>query len=326
MMDSCDDLRHYSLAVPRLALHDSMILNSILSLASRYDALRQNQSPCVEAIRYNNRCIESLIRSLSKPPETYGSELLVAVVMARSYEECDFELDLSHFHLSGTRNLLTHDNVTRLASKGGLAEASCWVHLRQSIYAYIVRQRPVDSHLDAFARLTAFSRKDDSAYANQMVYHFARVLSLFFPTTQPSGFKGGGSDDSWTSLRQEIDGWHASKPQSFKPIFYGPETIQGFPTLMMLGAAPGKGSFACITACELTREDSNGPSILQRSYDRDHHEPDCVFPYFRLRGSQGPKGSRGKIILFMRTAGYADRMVELHRLNDVDADGIMPFQ
>lgn len=241
MMDSCDESRHFTLVVPRLALHNPMILNSILSLASRYDALHRNEPPGLEAIRYNSQCIESLIRSLSAPPETYGAELLAAVVMARSYEECDFESDLRHLHLGGTRRLLTHDTLTRLASCGGLAEASCWVHLRQSIYAYVVRGRPVDSHLDAFARLTAFCRTDDSAYANRMVYHFARVLRLYFPGKQQAAEDEiGATGDDWAGLTREIFEWFSAKPATFEPVCYVEGSLERFPTMVMLSAAPGK--------------------------------------------------------------------------------------
>ena len=241
MMDSCDESRHFALVVPRLALHSPMMLNSILSLASRYDALHRNEPPGLEAIRYNSRCIELLIRSLSAPPETYDGELLAAVVMARSYEECDFESDFSHLHLGGTRKLLTHDTLTRLASQGGLAEASCWVHLRQSIYAYIVRDRPVDSHLGAFARLTAFRRTDDTAYANRMVYHLARVLRLYFAARQqPVDNENGATRDDWTGLTGEIAQWFAEKPSSFEPVCYVKGGLDQFPTMIMLSATPGK--------------------------------------------------------------------------------------
>ena len=240
MMDSCDESRHFTLAVPRLALHNSIMLNSILSLASRYDALHRNEPPGLEAIRYNSHCIELLIRSLSAPPETYGADLLAAVVMARSYEECDFESDFRHLHLGGTRRLLTHDTLTRLASEGGLAEASCWVHLRQSVYAYIVRGRPVDSHLDAFARLTAFCRTDDGAYANRMVYHFARVLRLYFASRQQGTDRDGGTADNWVRLTEEISEWFNTKPSSFEPVCYVGDRLERFPTMVMSSAAPGK--------------------------------------------------------------------------------------
>lgn len=238
MMDSCDNARHFTLTVPRLALQDPMLLNSILAMASRYDALHRKVPPDLEAIRYNSNCIESLISSLSKPAESYGAELLAVVVIARSYEECDFEEDLSHHHLSGTRNLLTYDTVARVASNGGLAEAACWVHLRQAIYAYLVRRRPVDSHLDAFKRLTAFERTDDTAFANRIVYHFARALRLFFLS---AALEAAEINDTWASLQADVECWFSSKPISFEPVCAASHHDGGeFPLIIVIGSPPGR--------------------------------------------------------------------------------------
>lgn len=235
MMDSCDEARHFALSVPRLALNSPMIFYSILAVASRYDALHRGVPPDLDALKYNHYCIEYLIDSLSKPADTYGSELLAAVVIARSYEECDFEADLSHHHLVGTRNLLADETVVRVASQGGLAEAACWVHLRQAIYAYLVRKRPVDGGLDAFTRLTAFTRTDDSAYTNRMVYHFARVLRLSFPAASESTSQ---STESRTDLEAEVDGWFKNKPMSFEPVYAAdPMREEDFPTIIMMSMA-----------------------------------------------------------------------------------------
>lgn len=257
MMDSCDESRHFSLTVPRMALEKPLLLYSILALASRYDALHRNLPPDLEAIKYNHYCIEYLIDSLSKPPETYGPELLAAVVIARSYEECDFEADLSHHHLSGTSNLLTDETVARLASEGGLAEAACWVHLRQAIYAYLVRRRPVDRHIDAFKRLAMRNTTSDSAYTNSMVYCFARILRLFFPCTLTASQL---TEDTWDTLEAEADIWFEKRRPSFEPIYTSENEEQGdFPSIMMMSAATRK-PFA-------PRSDMNSANRGKQSWD-----------------------------------------------------------
>lgn len=189
--------------------------------------------PDLDALRYNHHCIEYLIESLSKPPETYGSELLAAVVIARSYEECDFEADLSHHHLIGTKNLLNDETIGRVASHGGLAEAACWVHLRQAIYAYLVKKRPMDGDLDAFTRLTAFKRTDDSAYANRMVYRFARVLRFSFASASASNSQP--PKENWTDLEAGVDDWYQTKPVSFEPVYDSDSEEDGeIPTIIMM--------------------------------------------------------------------------------------------
>ncbi|KAF4944952.1 hypothetical protein FSARC_14541 [Fusarium sarcochroum] len=234
MMDSCDEARHFTLMVPSLALREPMLLHSILALASRYDALH-HAVPNLDATLHNSRCIELLIQALAKPPETYGGELLAAVVMSRSYEECDFDADLNYHHLSGTRNLLVHESIFHLASGGGLAEAASWVHLRQAIYACLVRRHPLDT-LDFFQHLTANSGR--VSYANQMVYLFAKILRLRFSSS--SGQQTSTAED-WEYMKNEVTVWFNDKPASFEPIYSVPVggAHNQFPVMIMTCAESG---------------------------------------------------------------------------------------
>ncbi|KAM5343492.1 hypothetical protein ACJ41O_012029 [Fusarium nematophilum] len=230
MMDSCDEARHFTLTVPRLALQEPMLLHSILALASRYDALHQDATPDLDATLHNSRCIELLIQALAKPPETYGAELLAAVVISRSYEECDFDADLNYHHLSGTKNLLVHEAISRLASGGGLAEAASWVHLRQAIYACLVRRQPIHSTLHFFDHLTAV-KLGEVSHANQMVYLFARLLRLYFPS---GDIEQAYALEDWDGLQGEVTAWFDAKPASFEPIYSVSNAgTQQFPVMIM---------------------------------------------------------------------------------------------
>ena len=238
MMDSCDELRHFTLVVPRLALQNPMLLYGVLALASRYDALHHNIAPGLEATSHNSRCLELMIGTLAQPPETWGAELLAAVVISRSYEECDFETDLNHHHLTGLRNLLDHKAISLLAVKGGLAEAACWVHLRQVVYAYLVHRRPIDSRLELFEELPIFKENDDVAIANHMVYNFARVLRYF---SNPE-FTQFSNSEQWKAMEREVRAWYTSKPASFEPIYsveVEPDGPYDFPIMNMISAASG---------------------------------------------------------------------------------------
>ncbi|KAF5967427.1 transcription regulatory SNF2 [Fusarium coicis] len=185
LSDACDDARHFALEVPRLALHQPMIMNGLLALASRYDSPSD-----IESTFYHNKCIKLLIKAFAQPPETWDSTLLTAVVIARLYEENDNETDSFYHHLSGTQNLLNHEVIARFVMQGGLAEAASWVHLRQAIYVYVVRREPLEICLENFERSTVFRRSDDSAYANRAVYNFARLMKLFLPVESPVGDLG----------------------------------------------------------------------------------------------------------------------------------------
>ncbi|CAJ0541125.1 Ff.00g078940.m01.CDS01 [Fusarium sp. VM40] len=208
LSDACDDARHFTLEVPRLALQQPMIMNGLLAIASRYDSADND----LESTFYHSQCIELLIEAFAEPSETWNTTLLVAVVMARLYEENDNE-DSYYHHLSGTQNLLNHQVISRFVMQGGLAEAASWVHLRQAIYVYVARRTPLEICLENFERSTVFRRYDDSAYANRAVYIFAKIMKLFLSS-------GSLDIEAWEAIEIEIDGWYEGRPTSFKPIYY----------------------------------------------------------------------------------------------------------
>ncbi|KAF4960510.1 hypothetical protein FGADI_917 [Fusarium gaditjirri] len=246
LSDACDDARHFALEVPRLALHQPMIMNGLLALASRYDSRCTNSSDDIESTFYHNKCIKLLIEAFTQPPETWDSTLLTAVVIARLYEENDNETDSYYHHLSGTQNLLNHEAIARFVMQGGLAEAASWVHLRQAIYVYVVRREPLEICLENFQRSTVFRRCDDSAYANRAVYNFAKLMRLFLPMESPDGHLG-----KWEVVEREIQEWYDARPVSFKPIFHKEaDAFRGrpFPVICFAASVPGEYLFALIHA------------------------------------------------------------------------------
>ncbi|KAI1505641.1 hypothetical protein F5X99DRAFT_415737 [Biscogniauxia marginata] len=240
--DGCDEARHFALEVPRHALREPMILNGIFALASRYDGLCNKLTYNLESTFYHNRCIELLIEAFSRPPGTWDSTLLTAVVFARLYEEYDNESDCEFVHLSGAQNLLNHDAVARFVTEGGLAEAASWVHLRQAIYVFLICQTPVEMCLDNFRRSTAFRNNDDSARANRMVYHFAKTLQLFFNEEKTAGKDDEAAEqEKWDGLDQDILRWYEGKPISFEPIYEVDADVENgrpFPSIWMVATVP----------------------------------------------------------------------------------------
>ncbi|KAL4725708.1 hypothetical protein ACLX1H_007859 [Fusarium chlamydosporum] len=230
--DACDEARHFTLQVPQLALQSPMILNGILALASRYLA---SSTDNLESIYYHNKCIALLIEAFAQPPSTWDATLLTAVVIARLYEENNNEAD-PHYHLAGTQNLLNHEVISRFVMQGGLAEAASWVHLRQTIYVYVTRKKPVEIRLENFARSQVFIRRDDSAYANRAVFLFAKIMKLLLA-------KGDGEAvEDWKSVERDVEEWFIERPRSFEPIFQKDENLledRPFPVLCFAATVPG---------------------------------------------------------------------------------------
>ena len=224
-----------------------MLLNGILCVASRFDSLASDHlgtGPNVESAFYHGRCIELLIDLLNKPAEAYDAILLAAVVLSRLYEENDTETDSLTYHLAGTSTLLDHEVITRLAAQGGVAEAACWIHLRQAIYIAIIHRQSLNVPLRVYEKLTAFRKDSDTSYANRVVYLFARIILQYFPK-QPVNAALPGAVEHWDLLERELDTWYQRKPVSFETIYYqGPDTHSGepFPRIWMASTVAGKPS------------------------------------------------------------------------------------
>jgi hypothetical protein len=219
-----------------------MIMNGVLALASVYDSRCTSSASDLESTYYHNRAIELLIEAFAKPPETWDSKLLTAVVIARLYEEYDNETDSNYHHLSGTQNLLNHEIVSRFVMQGGLAEAASWVHLRQAIYVYLVRREPIDIRLESFERSTVFLRGDDSAFANRVVYLFAKLIKLMIPV-DGSQVESAPQQEQWKLVEEEISAWNDTKPLSFLPIFCKEVSLEAnepFPAIYIAASVPGE--------------------------------------------------------------------------------------
>jgi hypothetical protein len=122
--------------------------------------------------------------------------------------------------------------------QGGLAEAASWVHLRQAIYVYVARRKPLEMCLENFERSTVFRRYDDSAYANRAVYTFAKIMKLFLSTSGSLDTSG-----AWEAIEMEVDGWYDGRPMSFKPIYYKEADVHSerpFPVISFAASVPGK--------------------------------------------------------------------------------------
>lgn len=203
----------------------------------------------MESTYYHNRCIDLLIRALAQPPETYNPVILAAAVISCLYEELDVDADTQQYHLSGTRNLLRHETVARFTRECDFAEAVSWVYLRQAIYVCIVRRQPIDIPLEVFETFTAFSKEDDSSYANRVVYIFAKLLRAFFPEKSGDTTVCHSCRD-WEALERELDLWYDNKPVSFEPPYEeNPDFEAGrpFPFIWMVSTVSGASAIGPIS-------------------------------------------------------------------------------
>ncbi|KAL4800686.1 hypothetical protein BDV19DRAFT_506 [Aspergillus venezuelensis] len=208
--DICDSHSHFSTEVPRRALLVPMVLKAILALSARHSSIMSGSNDW-EASEYHSQCVELLIQALSKAEESYDDNLLITVVILRMYEELEYSTDEKCHWLGSTRLLNT---MSKSASSGGLAEAISWQFLRQAIYACLVEYQPMHLNLENYEHSTVFRRRDDTAYANRIIFLCAKIISLRNAPTYSF------DDSDWQYLSDCVEQWYREKPISWQPLKY----------------------------------------------------------------------------------------------------------
>ncbi|GFF43892.1 hypothetical protein IFM51744_05631 [Aspergillus udagawae] len=226
--DITDPQRHFEMVAPSRALHEPVLRAAILAFSSRH-INRQRPDGDTESLKYHNQCLELLIPTLSCNDNEITEELLAAIAILRQNEEMDPQDN--QFHLTGTTRIL--NTMSSFGSSGGLGEAAAWLCLREDMYISLTSQSQLRTNLQSFERSDVFSRTDDFAWSNRMVFLLARILSCAFNEES----RTRRSYASLKHLGTEVDDWNASKPQTFQPVHFvprGKDSGRRFPTIWTL--------------------------------------------------------------------------------------------
>jgi hypothetical protein len=118
LFDSTD--KHFSTAVPQLALNNRLLLYSCLAASARQYSLL-NDAGSEDALEYYDIALRTLhdhLNDRGHEPETFASCLLIAHCEMIESHASDWNV-----HLQGTRQLVTAQGWN--AASGGLARAVC---------------------------------------------------------------------------------------------------------------------------------------------------------------------------------------------------------
>ncbi|KEY77223.1 hypothetical protein BA78_8690 [Aspergillus fumigatus] len=94
--------------------------------------------------------------------------------------------------------------MSSFGSSGGLGEAAAWLCLREDMYISLTSQSPLRTNLQSFERSDVFTRTDDFAWSNRMVFLLARILSCAFNEES----RTRRSCASLKALEKEVDDWN----------------------------------------------------------------------------------------------------------------------
>jgi len=234
-MDCCDPACHFAEEVPRRAVRIPMVLYAVLALSSRHQSLL-TKCDANEGSYYHGRCLELVIRELSKPESSYDDNLFATMVCMRVYEELDNTSEVDDFlHLQGVGRLLRA--IPTFAHSGGLAEAASWQALRQDVYVAIRDKVQPSFDLDNYGLSRVFEFSNDAACANVVILLFGRILRLLH---SPSGSM---FCDTWKEIENHLELWDAQRSRVFQPLFVkeaSPNENQPFPIIRLINPAQGK--------------------------------------------------------------------------------------
>ncbi|RHZ45161.1 uncharacterized protein CDV56_103435 [Aspergillus thermomutatus] len=226
--DITDPQRHFETVAPARALHEPVLRAAILAFSSRH-INRQRSDGDTESLKYHNQCLQLLIPTLSCNDNEITEELLAAVAILRQNEEMDPQDN--QFHLTGTTRIL--NTMSSFGSSGGLGEAAAWLCLREDMYISLTSQSPLRTNLQSFEHSDVFTRTDDFAWSNRMVFLLARILSCAFNEEN----RTRRSYASLDGLEKEVDDWNSCKPRTFQPVRFVPrgrDSGQRFPIIWTL--------------------------------------------------------------------------------------------
>ncbi|GAB7322968.1 hypothetical protein MBLNU13_g05499t1 [Cladosporium sp. NU13] len=231
-IDCCDPVCHFAQEVPRRAVHNPMVLYAVLALSSRHQSLL-TKGDANEGSYYHGKCLELVIRELSKPESYYDDNLFATMVCMRVYEELDYTSKADDFlHLKGVGRLLRA--IPTFAHSGGLAEAASWQALRQDVYVAIRDKVQPSFDLDNYGLSRVFDFRDDAACANVVILLFGRILRLLY---SPSGSM---LYDAWREIEDHVKLWDAQRSRVFQPLFVKeaiPGENQPFPIIRLINSA-----------------------------------------------------------------------------------------
>lgn len=122
--------------------------------------------------------------------------------------------DDNRFHLEGTARIL--NSIPDFAASGGLAEAACWLCLRENIYIALTTQSPLTISPENFVNSTCIRRDDDYSHGQRMVLHLAFLLNRTFAEPVNEG--------DLARSEAEIAEWDLLKPESYYPTLTIPRS------------------------------------------------------------------------------------------------------
>ncbi|PYH90945.1 hypothetical protein BO71DRAFT_461090 [Aspergillus ellipticus CBS 707.79] len=224
--DLFDDEAHFQLTAVKRALASPLLMSAICALTARQISMvGKGEVWKSVAVQYYGDSLLHLIAALDSPTSSLD-DTLAATILLSSYELLASP-GLDHRrHVYGALNLIrTHDCN---ASSGGLIGAAFWAFARHDVAIALVHECPTMLPPEEWDVAWAEQETREDRRGNKMVWLLARIIAHTFQTPDGRTQDTQSLLEHRTSLLHGLEAWHASLPDTFRGMAFGPPSEEGF--------------------------------------------------------------------------------------------------
>ncbi|KIW28137.1 uncharacterized protein PV07_07819 [Cladophialophora immunda] len=260
LLDCTDAQKHFTNAIPQLALNESeCLLYAILTITALYLS-RVSQYPSSAAQAYRQKCARALIPILQEDPTNmHEASMFATYVLLRVYDHLtvNFSSERVPDTIFTEGLALSTTPWNAYATQASLKQAAFWVHLRQDIHVALLLECPVNVDYTLYTQTVAVAQtitergtvdwnadrgheQDGSAATSAIVVECAwanRIVGIALNVVNYCYSDSEKTVDQWATLLVSLERWNIEKPPSFSPFFEckpATSTGEGFPHIYLM--------------------------------------------------------------------------------------------
>ncbi|KAI0407054.1 hypothetical protein F4802DRAFT_612678 [Xylaria palmicola] len=238
--DLSDVLCCFSIEVPRIALDEPLLFNSVIALSAVHISRTTAPSAGTVAETYHTRCIRRLINLEPEDVLIEGGVALATTCLLRSYEILAENHD-PNTHLKGAFSLASQLRVSLDLPPRGLYHSGFWNYLREDITFSLFGNCSLKIDLDPIPDLrTALSDQD---HLNTMSLILGRIINSMIGSTAEN------AENYWRAMLSYVEDWISGLPTHFEPYSKAAlPSLSKLPTVHMLRGCHAASRHYCLVS------------------------------------------------------------------------------
>ncbi|KAK5658258.1 hypothetical protein OQA88_2233 [Cercophora sp. LCS_1] len=258
-MEILDKDKHFSKAIPILALKSPMLLNALLACGAKQVARMNKQSDDKAHVYYDNSTKQLL--ACLKDPDRDMAECATTAAILNVYEIMGDKPNQRMSHIAGARALIRECDWD--ASTPGIGGACFWLNIGLEIFSCLsfnwqTAWEPDNWGLDlGFTEWAPTPRTnasdddgdgmlrandgDEELWVQRMFYIVAKITNFRAsiprfqePSPHDEQIRRQGRFNEWKKLKGLCDAWNSNCPRSMQPYAYSHTTKSLFPRVWLI--------------------------------------------------------------------------------------------